>query len=76
MLYEVITILKVMEPIQTDRIVSAAFVLPMSRNPEFCRFMHIIGPNLNFENRGRIKNTGMERLIAVLFRNGDIIFKT
>ncbi len=71
-----VLILKIMEPIETDRVVPATFVLPVCCNTEFCRFMHLVRTNLHFENCGRVNYTRMQCLISVLFWNRNIVFET
>ncbi|CCJ93950.1 p1177c; B1177_F1_12 [Cronobacter malonaticus 681] len=52
----------------------AFFVLPVRRHAEFSVFVHLFGADLNFHGfAARAKHHGMNGLVAVGFRVGDII---
>ena len=60
-----------------DAIGLAFFIGPVCGNPVFGNLMHIVSSNLNLQQPAFWTNhRGMQRLIAVCFRHGNIVFKT
>ena len=57
------------------RALAVFLVLPMSRDTELRHLMHMEGANLNFQRIAARHHRGMQRLIAIGFRHGNIILE-
>jgi hypothetical protein len=52
------------------------FLAPMRGDAFFCHSMHFVRPDLNFHSFAIwADNTGVQRLIHIGFRHGDIVFE-
>ena len=59
------------------RVIVALFVFPVGGDATFCDLIHLLGTDLDFIDLSITrKNRGMERLIHIRLRDGDIILES
>jgi len=54
---------------------AAVFVFPMSGDPLLSDAMHFLGSNLNFKRLTGVDDGGMQRLVEVRARHGDVVLE-
>ena len=75
LLYRLVLVPKVVEPVELYAVIPSALVFPVRSDTELCRFVHIVGPDLNLEYSSIVEHGSVYGPVSVVFGYRYIILE-